>query len=90
MPCLVLTTLAIYLLVPVWRCTFYLLFVTPIILYGVSLTIAGLYHIAVILKRGEQSNTHPFLWSLAVFALLALLAYLALGTSWSFLVPNQA
>lgn len=63
---------------------------TPIILYGVSLTIAGLYHIAVILKRGEQSNTHPFLWSLAIFVLLALLAYLALGISWSFLVPNQA
>ena len=63
---------------------------TPTILYGVSLAITGLYHIAVILKRGEQSNTHPFLWSLAIFVLLALLAYLILGISWSFLVPNQA
>ena len=63
---------------------------TPTILYGVSLAITGLYHIAVILKRGEQSNTHPFLWSLAIFVFLALLAYLILGISWSFLIPNQA
>lgn len=49
---------------------------TPIILYGISLAATGLCHVIINLKKGKHLETHPFLWSLAVFAVLGLAMYL--------------
>ena len=49
---------------------------TPIILYGISLAVTSLCHVIINLKKGKHLETHPFLWSLVVFAVFGLAMYL--------------